>query len=437
LITTFTTYTTLQLYQLPNKVLIITYYWPPSGGAGVQRWLKFAKYLPEYGWEPIILTVDPAYAAYPVIDSSLNENLPESVKVFATPATDYFSIYKKDKSKIPTAGFANNSDSSFKGKILRFIRGNFFIPDPRRGWNKFALKKACEIIESENVNHIITTSPPHSTQLIGLKIKKRYPGIKWIADLRDPWTDIYYYDMFYPTFISKMIDSQLEKSVLRNTDRIITVGSSLKDSYSLKVREVGNKTAVITNGYDETDFKDISITNPPVFRITYVGTLTEAYPVIGLISSLKSLRLQGKDFVLRFVGTVPENTKGLILSHIPETSAEFLSYVSHSEAIKYMMDSTVLILIIPLHKSNKTILTGKLFEYLASMKPILCLGPIDGDAAEIIIKCTAGITVDYNDEEKILEFLLNIETHSGLGDKNAIRELSRQNLTKQLAAVLK
>jgi hypothetical protein len=184
-----------------KKVLIITYYWPPSGGAGVQRWLKFAKYLPEYGWEPIILTIDPAYAAYPVTDDSLISEIPSTVKVFTTPAVDYFSIYKKDKSRIPTAGFANSRENTVKDKILRFIRGNFFIPDPRKGWNGFAFKKACEIIETEGIKHVITTSPPHSTQLIGTKIKRKYPEIKWIADLRDPWTDIYYYDQFYPTFI--------------------------------------------------------------------------------------------------------------------------------------------------------------------------------------------------------------------------------------------
>lgn len=147
------------------KVLIITYYWPPSGGAGVQRWLKFSKYLPEFGWQPVILTVDPEYAAYPVTDYSLVADLPESVKVYTTPAINYFSFYKKDKTNIPSAGFANNLDNTFKGKFLRFVRGNFFLPDPRRGWNKYAFKKACELIELEGIRNVITTSPPHSTHL--------------------------------------------------------------------------------------------------------------------------------------------------------------------------------------------------------------------------------------------------------------------------------
>jgi len=418
------------------RVLIITYYWPPSGGAGVQRWLKFTKYLPEFGWEPIILTVDPEYAAYPVTDYSLSDELPASVKVYRTPATDYFSIYKKDKSKIPTAGFANSVDNTLKGKILRFIRGNFFIPDPRRGWNKYAFKKAGEIIETEGIKHVITTSPPHSTQLIGLKIKKKYPEIRWIADLRDPWTDIYYYQQFYPTIISKIIDSGLEKSVLKKANRRLTVGPSLKTSFSLKVKRIADKIEVITNGYDEADFKGIAADEPSRFTITYVGTLSDIYPVNGLITSLKNLRFEGKDFVLRFAGTVSENARELIMLYIPDTSVEFLPYVIHSEAIKYMMSSTVLILIIPSHKSNKSIITGKLFEYLATGKPILCLGPVDGDAAEILQRYHLGKCFSYDDVEGIENYILSkLATPPEMG-KSIPVEFSRRSLAKQLASLL-
>ena len=266
-----------------NKVLIITYYWPPSGGAGVQRWLKFSKYLPEFGWEPVILTVDPRYAAFAVTDNSLIDDIPSSLRVYSTPATDYFRIYGKNRSKIPSAGFANSLNNTLKEKVLRFIRGNFFIPDPRKGWNKFAFKKACELIESEGINHVITTSPPHSTQLIGLKIRKKYKNIKWIADLRDPWTDIYYYNQFYHTSIAKHIDSGLERRVLTNADRIITVGESLKSSFSLKVKGIENKTEVITNGYDEDDFRHVSYFPSEIFTISYIGTLSEVYPVNGFL----------------------------------------------------------------------------------------------------------------------------------------------------------
>ena len=419
-----------------NKVLIVTYYWPPSGGAGVQRWLKFSKYLPEYGWEPIILTVDPKYAAYPVIDYSLNEDLPSGLVVHSTRAIDFFSIYKKDKSKIPAAGFANSLDDTLKGKFLRFIRGNFFLPDPRKGWNKYAYNKASELIEKEGIKHVVTTSPPHSTQLVGLKIKKKFPDIKWVADLRDPWTDIYYYNQFYPTFISKAIDSRLEKKVLKEADRIITVGESLKVLFSSKIKGISEKTEIITNGYDIADFKDITVQEPSRFTITYVGTLSDIYPVGGLINALKKLRSAGKDFVIRFVGSVSGNARKQLLSDIPETFVEFIPYVTHNEAIKFMLSSSVLVLIIPFHKSNKSILTGKLFEYIAACKPVLCIGPVDGDAAEILKKCRSGVTVDYTDIENMSEFLANYDNHSGLPYRIAVENFSRLNLTKRLVEVL-
>ncbi|HOU97007.1 MAG TPA: glycosyl transferase family 1, partial [Bacteroidales bacterium] len=209
-----------------NSVLIITYYWPPGAGAGVQRWLKFSKYLPDFGWEPLILTVDPQYAQYPATDESLLKDVSEKSKVFKTPAVNYFRLASKDKSRIPSAGFANQDKKGPVQWLMRFIRGNFFIPDPRKGWNRFAFKKACEIINNENVERIITSGPPHSTHLVGLKLKKKFPDILWIADFRDPWTDIYYYKEFYHTFPARLLDRHYEKTVLTNADKIITVGET-------------------------------------------------------------------------------------------------------------------------------------------------------------------------------------------------------------------
>jgi glycosyltransferase involved in cell wall biosynthesis len=417
-----------------SKALIITYYWPPSGGAGVQRWLKFAKYLPESGWEPVILTVDPDYAAYPVTDSSLEKEIPASLRVFKTRATDYFSVYKKDKSKIPTAGFANSVNNTLKGKIMRFIRGNFFIPDPRKGWNKYAFKKACELIETEGIQHVITTSPPHSTQLIGLKLKSKYPSITWTADLRDPWTDIYYYDLFYPTFISKSIDSALEKKVLRAADRIITVGKSLMESFISKEASVRDKTSVIPNGYDEDDFKNLKFSTPDKFTISYTGTLSDTYPVNGFLEALTLFKSNGNDFFVRFVGTVSTDQQKLILSKAGNENVEFISYTDHTTAINYMAQSSLLLLIIPEHKSNKSIITGKIFEYLATGKPVLCLGPADGDAATIIDSVNAGLTVGYSDIPGIMNYLKKASSGLAFRSNEGKLKYSRKELTKKIFA---
>jgi glycosyltransferase involved in cell wall biosynthesis len=417
-----------------KKVLIITYYWPPSGGAGVQRWVKFAKYLPEFGWEPVILTVDPKYAAYPVTDNSLEKEISPDLQVYRTPATDYFALFTRDRTKIPSAGFAINPDNSLKGKISRFVRGNFFIPDPRKGWNRHAFRKASELITSMDIRHVITTSPPHSTQLIGLRLKKTFPGIRWIADLRDPWTDIYYYRQFYPTFISEYIDSYFERKTLQNSDSIITVGPSLKKLFASKVREAAAKTGIITNGYDNDDFTG-AVAIPGKFTITYAGTLADIYPLNGFLEAVARLKAEKIEFVLKFIGGVSKNQRELIMSKLSGDDVISLPYSDHVLAIRHLRESSVLLLIIPNHPGNRSIVTGKLFEYLASGRPVICLGPSDGDAAAIISRTGHGRSFSYDDSANMGDYLAKLAS-GPLPALPAPAEYSRRQLTARLASFL-
>mgnify|MGYP001791727318 FL=1 len=366
----------------------------------------------------------------------LNKDLPSSLKEHSNPEIDDFNIYKKDKPKIQAAGFANSADDTIKDMLIRFIRGNFFLPDPRKGWNKYAFKKACELIETEGIKNVITTSPPHSTQLIGLNIKKKYPAIKWIADLRDPWTDIYYYKQFYPTLISKWIDSGYEISVLENADKIITVGASLKTLFSLKVKGVENKTTVITNGFDEDDFAGLEPSSPGIFTISYTGTLSDAYPIEGFLDALNSIKAKGQNFRLRFIGTVAPKQKELILSKTGKSAVEFKPYVDHSTAIRYMLDTSVLLLIIPDHQSSTSIITGKLFEYIATGKPIICLGPSDGDAAVILRETGHATTFSYMDSKGIRDCLSTLIANKTVIEKTSVKAFSRNELTRQIASLL-
>lgn len=420
-----------------KKVLIVTYYWPPGSGAGVQRWLKFSKYLSLSGWEPVILTVDTDYATYPAIDNSLTNDILPGLKIYRTRATDYFRLYKKDKSKIPSAGFAVNGRKGFTGKISRFIRGNFFIPDPRKGWNKYAFRKACNIIREEGITDVITTSPPHSTQLIGLRLKKKYPGIKWIADLRDPWTDIYYYNEFYPTLPARKIDAWYERKVLKYSDRIITVGQSLKRLFASKIPGITEKTEVIFNGYDDDDFKGLKAIKPDVFTISYTGTLSDSYPLDGFLRALCVLKEKGGDFRLRFTGVVSEEQKELICDSAGTTAVEFIPYTDHRNAITNMLTSSALLLIIPDHRSNKSIITGKLFEYLATGLPVICLGPSDGDAAEIIDYCGNGKTFAYDDSEGIFNYIEFLKTEPGSLVKKSPEIFRRDFLARKIISILK
>jgi glycosyltransferase involved in cell wall biosynthesis len=418
---------------MPGKVLIITYYWPPSGGAGVQRWLKFTKYLPSSGWLPVVLSVSPEYAAYPFRDTSLYGDIPLDVEVHRTKATNYFSLYSKDQSKIPSAGFASDSTGGKKSKIGRFIRGNFFIPDPRKGWNKYAFRKACELIKTENIQHIITTSPPHSTQLIGLKLKHRFPHLRWVADLRDPWTDIYYYDMFHPTLMARMIDLSMEKRVLKKADTILTVGNSLASLFASKVPDIEEKIHVVPNGYDEEDFEGIASTQPTTFTITYVGTLSEAYPVKSFLEAVRGYATATTPLHLRFVGSVPESLRGKISSEAKGCTTEFIPYSDHPVAINHMMSSSLLLMIIPDHPSGKSIITGKLFEYMASGKPVLFIGPVDGDAAHLLARCGYKGVFGYDNIEGIRSFILNIASGGSSARADLHAEYSRRALTNNLS----
>jgi glycosyltransferase involved in cell wall biosynthesis len=419
-----------------NRVLIVTYYWPPSGGAGVQRWLKFAKYLSGFGWEPVILTLDPKYAVYPAKDPSLEKEIPAGLKILRTKATDWFRFYGKDKSKVPSAGFANNRDDTLSGKMIRFIRGNFFIPDPRIGWNRHAVRKAVEIIKQENIKLLITTSPPHSSQLIGLALKKRFPGITWIADLRDLWTNIYYYELFYPTFISRAIDSFWESRVIRKADRILTVGHNLAKALSQGIDGSVEKIHVLPNGFDEDDFTGISEEVPGRFTLTYTGTLSEAYPTEGLLKALASLEKRGIDFVLRFAGSIPDETRSRISNRLSRDKTEFIPYVSHSDAVKLMCSSSMLILIIPETPLNNCITPGKVFEYIASRKPVIYIGPEDGDAAYHLRKCGQKGFFGGNDHAEMAEYIMNVMVS---GKKLTLREhpeYSRRMLAHELSEIL-
>lgn len=422
-----------------KKILIITYYWPPSGGPGVQRWLKFSKYLPEFGYDPIIITVDPEKAEYPIKDHTLEQDVRAGQIVYRTDCSGIYEYYKKltKAQSAPYSGFVNEGTPSLKQKIARFIRGNFFLPDARRGWNKHAYRQAIKIIQEEKIDAVITTGPPMSTHLVGQKLKKRF-HLHWIADFRDPWTDIYYYNKMYPTPIAKAIDRKYERNVLLDADQVITVSDYIKKQLAAKSPAIqASKIKVIANGFDAEDF-DLIIPKEDVFTITYTGTLAADYTIDSFIHTVKRLSTSEK-LKLRFVGKVDLGIAQKLSEQLGD-SVEIHAFVAHADAIKYMKSSSVLLLIIPNIEGNKGNLTGKLFEYIGSRTPILCLGPTDGDAATIIQVCKAGKTFEYNDEEGILHFLTsllnNFNPQSPIKENNAVNCYSRKSLTQSLTQIL-
>ena len=240
----------------PLRLLVITYYWPPSGGAGVQRCLKFVKHLGHFGVEATVITVDPAQATYPVQDASLLAEVPAGVRVIRTGTTEPFESYKKLTGRaVPYGGFVNEGKPELVQKALRFVRGNLFIPDPRRGWNRHALAAVEKLLAAgEQFDAVLTSSPPHSTQLIGLELKRRH-GLRWLADLRDPWTDIYYYKDLHHTALAAWLDARYERQVLTQADAVLVTSPETKRLFLAKLPALpASKFQVLPNGYDESDF---------------------------------------------------------------------------------------------------------------------------------------------------------------------------------------
>lgn len=419
-----------------KKVLIITYYWPPSGGSGVQRWLKFSKYLPEFGIEPIVLTVDPDFATYPSIDTTLELEVSDSIRVYRTKAKNPLEVYQKIRRKpAPQSGFAGEKKSGLLDKIFRFIRGNVFLPDARIGWNPYAFEKAKQLINEFNINTVITTSPPHSTQLIGLRLKKEFT-IQWIADLRDPWTEIYYNKELFRTNWAERQDAKMEKLCLEQADQIIVVSQSISDSFSTKYPKVIGKINIIPNGFDESDFDGVSKLETHEKIIRYVGNLGPQYPVEGFLQAFANVVNQDPQWKLQFIGNYHSGVNHTVEKLLLNDFVQFTPYVSHAEAIQYMMQASVLLLIIPDIDDNKGILTGKLFEYMATGNPILLIGPKDGDAASILNKNAVSITVNKQEIEKMYEFVLHSQRRKIDVNPLLINKFSRRNLTGEVVELI-
>ncbi len=430
-------------YRNVKKILVITYYWPPSGGAGVQRTLKFVKYFPQFDVRPYVITVDPKKASYPVVDETLLNDVSKGLDIYYTDSFEPLNILGGivGKNKVPYGGFANKNKETFFQTSLRWIRGNFFIPDARVGWVKYAFEKAVEIIRRENIDTVYVSSPPHSTQLIGLKLKEKFPNIRWIADMRDPWTDIYYYKDLLHTSIAKNIDAKCEKKVLNGADAIIVVSDAIKRTFSNKIEnKSSDKIHVIPNGYDESDFINQVEKDKEATYITYVGTMADTYKPEIFFNALKSCieEYPEKKIKFRFVGATPWTIKEKAKELGIEDHCEWIGHVDHGEAIQYMRKSDYLLLIIPDAPGAEGILTGKLFEYLGAGKAIIGIGPKNGDAAKIIDRCEAGKMFERNEKtsfEQWMKELIKAGVSKSFGNEK-VKEYERRQLTKTLTQVL-
>lgn len=419
-----------------KRVIIFTYYFPPAGGVAVQRFLKFSKYLPEFGWEPIIITV--ANGSYPYYDESLLKELSPDLRVYRTDTFEPFELYnllrgKKGKS-MPVVAVGGQQKKSFFKSATEYIRANFFIPDARKGWKPYAIKQAEALIQQEKIDAIITTGPPHSTHLIGLALKQKY-GIKWIADFRDPWTKIFSNQFLPRTNATIEKDKALETSVLQHADFVTVISPGMQAEFEPHTKTI----ATIFNGYDESDFSTAPIKTSQKFTIRYVGNLMSSQNCEALWPILANYK---NDIQIELIGRTDEPVKESITQAGLNDCVRYLPFVDHKAAVQLMQEASLLLFVIPNVEDNKLILTGKLFEYLAACTNVLSIGPIDGNAAAILQACGREVMIDYADktlmrsqvDKAINEFK---DTGKAKVYANHIHEqFTRKNQTKLLAEKL-
>ena len=426
-----------------KKLIIITYYWPPSGGGGVQRWLKFAKYLPEFGWEPIVVV--PKNAEYPTRDESLKKDIPKGLKVIEVPIWEPYDLFKKITGKksdtTVNSGFLfDDEKQTFTQKASLWIRGNLLIPDPRCFWITPVVNALSTKIADLKPDAIATTGPPHSLHLIGLKLQKKF-GIKWIADFRDPWSTIDYLDKFYLTKWARKRQGDLERKVLNSADTTLTVSKN----WEKELCDLGaKKTAVITNGFDASDFINFKPKASTDFIVAHTGFISSFRNPDNLWKAISVATDETPDLKnklkLQFTGSVDNAVFSSIAKHQQLKNAIVnIGYVPHTEVFNHYASASVLLLLLNNSDNSTGHIPGKLFEYLGTGKPILALGKKGGDVDAILQETGAGKLFDFNDTDGIKKFLKelfannNTEKEANLAN---ISKFERRSLTKQLSRVL-
>ena len=424
---------------MKKKVLIVSYYWPPAGGPGVQRWLKFVKYLPQFDIEPIV--VIPENVTYPIVDNEWDEtkeSSPELIRVPIFEPNQIFKFFSRKKANQLSAGMLSANPGLFE-KILLYLRGNLFIPDARKYWkNKVVKTIDAYLKKNPEIDTLITTGPPHSVHLIGLALKNK-TSLRWIADFRDPWTTISYHRYLRLSKRSKQKHKKLEEQVLNSCDDLIVTSPKTKSNFE----KITNKPIhLITNGYDFDNPK--LKPNPEVFKMSHVGSLLRDRNPFLLWEVLSDLITENKDFCacfeLHFYGKQANNFKEIIAHYKLDSIVHFQGYVPHQEAIELMSSSQVLLLIEINSEQTSEIIPGKLFEYLGVNRPVLALGPENWSAGELITALKAGSYFSYSQKDELKAYL--IEAFNQFKNNtldlalNKSEQFHRKKLTQDLATII-
>lgn len=420
-----------------KKVLIITYYWPPAGGPGVQRWLKFVKYLPDFGIEPIVYCPD--NPNYPITDTSLMSDVSSDLTVLKTPIREPYKLaqlFSKSKTSNLSKGLiSNHNKQSILEKLLLFIRGNFFIPDARISWVRPSVSFLSDYVSINQIDTIITTGPPHSLHLIGLQLKQKH-AIKWIADFRDPWTQIGYHKKLKLSSFAQKKHKKLETEVLQSADELLVTSQKTKTIF---LELTTNPITVLTNGFDFEISSDITLDSK--FTLSHIGSLLEGRNPSVLWGVLAGLIKESEDFAVAFqlnlIGSISTEVMDTILGYGLENHIHNIGYLSHNEVLEYQKKSQLLLLIEEDSKETEYIIPGKLYEYMASKRPIIAIGPDSSDVEVILKQTKSGTYFRYNEATTLRTLLVKhfeaYKTEQLKVDSKGLEAYSRKSLTQQLA----
>ena len=419
-----------------KKVLIITYYWPPAGGSGVQRWLKFSKYLPENGWKPYVFTPDSP--SFDVKDEDLLSDIHIETEIWKTPIWEPYTLKEKlfGKSESSNAGIIQDK-SSTKNKIMNWVRGNFFIPDPKVFWVRPSIKLLSKKIIEEGITHLVSTGPPHSMHLIALGLKKQNPDLKWVADFRDPWSELDLLNDFHLTKKSRQKYRKLEQEVLSMSDVCLTVSETWVESFKV----LGSRNVkLITNGFDEDDFAVKEKENDK-FIIGHFGLLNHLRNPKNLWKTLHDLCDENPDFNEKLEIRLSGNIDTEVLQNITQyfhlkNKVKVLGYLSHKEVLNQYNDSSVLLLLLFNSESGIGNYPGKLFEYFAAKRPILAFGPTESDTQKLMNRTKSG-NYHYYEDVNIKENIISLfENKEEFIISDEINNFTRKKLTRKLSVLL-
>lgn len=425
-----------------KKVLIITYYWPPSGGVGVNRCLKFAKYLRDFGWEPIIYA--PLNAQYPYLDSTNSSQIPDNLTIIQRPILEPFNLFKKlsgrKKNDSSNPVYVRDRKLSIIDNFAIWLRGNFFIPDARCMWIKPSLKFLQKYLANNPVDAIFSDGPPHTNTVIAYKLSQS-THIPCLLDFQDPWTQVDYYEMLKINKRADKIHHRLEQEAFKTAKKITIVSNSWKQD----LESIGAKNVdILYWGYDEDDFKKLDYQSDTDFSLVHAGQLgydRRPETLIKVLSELKRENSEfGKQLKLKFAGTVDYSIIELIQSSGLEENLILLGNIARPQALELTLSSQILLLPLNIAKNAKGRIPGKLFENIRAKRPILCLGPTDSDVSKILQETNAGNSFEYSDYNGIKSFILDIynkfKNNNNIINPVNIEQFDVRNQTMKLAEYL-